>query len=381
MPNEKARFASRPFEIITALGLGFLIFVITSIALMCLWFFRAAADVQFEVKTEYVAFDLTNTWDWGFNTPLSLGRFYMENIDTEDLKARNSHFMTSISFDGRALEEKNIRLSELKIIPAASLTNDSSQKYLPCSIDVDSDGPALILSVIRARIEGRYELAGPSDMPPESVRFQTRINDEVPMTIRMEPSDAWAFIHLSVSKIHFEKQETFDKDKPVDTVSQITSGRLIILDTQKEVTLNWADSLWVRRIRENRRVTLEKSRDAIKVTFTGKADRVDAGPRGFEQNLRPRYLEKFQNSALPVGLFIGVFSLLWSILKYFWELKTKDSNKDSKNEQNSSHRLNCPVYGHFHGLPLQYPKPGGAPDTPRGTQGQYSNGRSQDSDK
>lgn len=374
MPNEKTRPASRSFEIITALGFGFLIFMITSIALIGSWFFRAAADLHFEVKTDYVAFDLADTWEWGLNTPLSLDRFYIENIDAEDLKARNSHLMTSIGFDGRALQEKSIRLSELKIIPAASLKNTPFQKNLPCSIDVDSNGPALILSVIRARIVGRYELAGPTDLPPESVRFQTRVNDEVPMTIRMKPSDAWAFIHLSVSKIHFDKQESFDQNKPIDTISQITSGRLTIIDSQKKVPLNWADSLWVRGIRENRRATLEKSREAMKVTFTGKAEWVDAGPKGFEEDLRPRYLEKFQNSALPAGLFIGVFSLLWSLFKYFWELKTKGS----KNEHNSSHHLNCPEYNHFHSVPLQYPKPGGAPDPLGGAQGQYGNGRGQD---
>ncbi|MCK5506930.1 MAG: hypothetical protein KAI50_00225 [Desulfobacterales bacterium] len=290
--------------------------------LIGLWYKRSSnANFYFEVITDYAVFDLSDRWTIPLYDPLPLKTLYIENIDKEAFKEKNP-FAVDIA---NKIEETKVYLSTLAICPDDQ-GEKTEQQSRNGTIELEADALSLNFFVKSACISGAYykpEIGGvdivhPTEgMPPETIRFKTRVSLSSPTRVTLSPDQQWIFYQMQIAKIQF------GKEMPPGSghfISRIKSGQLTVLGSKKVIDLGWADNLRIDQVTENRRMTIEKSLNGFKITFLGKAGILKAGPRGFEKDLRPRFLELCHNYA-PLGLFIWAFTFLWSVFGYLRALR------------------------------------------------------------
>lgn len=287
------------------------------------WYIRSPdANFYFEVITDYAVFDLSDRWTTPLEETLALKTLYIENINQKAFNEKNP-FAGDIE---NKIEETNVYLSTLAIGP-----DDQGEKteQQGGTIELEADASLLNFFVKGACISGAYnkpEIGGidivhPTEgMPPETIRFKTRVTLSSPTRVTLSPEQQWIFYQMQIAKIQF------GKEMPPGSghfISRIKSGQLTVLESKKAIDLGWADILRIDQVTENRRMTIEKSPNGFRITFLGKAGILKAGPRGFEEDLRPRLLELYNNYT-PLSLFIWAFSGLWSVFGYLRALRKEE---------------------------------------------------------
>jgi len=289
------------------------------------WYIRSpAANFYFEVITDYAVFDLSDRWTTPLDNPLPLKTLYIDNIDKKAFKKKNP-FAVDIA---NKIEETNVCLLTLAIGPDDQ-GKKAEQHGRNGTIELAADASLLDFFVKGACISGSYnkpEIGGvdivhPTEgMPPETIRFKTRVTLTSPTRVTLSPDQQWIFYQMQIAKIQF------GKEMPPGSghfISRIKSGQLTVLGSKKAIDLGWADILRIDQVAENRRMTIEKSPNGFKIAFLGKAGVLKAGPRGFEEDLRPRILELYHNYT-PLSLFIWAFTFLWSVFGYLRALRKKE---------------------------------------------------------
>ena len=145
---------------------------------------------------------------------------------------------------------------------------------------------------------------------PESIRFHTDNSSMVPTLIKIYPRGEWTFQDIYVQKLSFF-QERITEPGSVFFVSSINSGSISIHDVSLDETLHEGDRLILEGVEGRLRKVGHGSQ--IELVFDGTVETLLLGPKGFEKNLSPSYLE-YLYVRKPLAFFWGAVVFLWGLL-------------------------------------------------------------------
>jgi hypothetical protein len=307
-PNRLAAVLSqlrklKPGDLIIPLIIPMAIFIIITVA----WSIRIDALVKLEVVTDNVMLDLDGKWEVQLKTPLRLQSLYVDNIDINATKAAN---ILPIGVEPE-IDEANVYLQALKII-----NNGKAAK-----VELAANAYTLNMYVKEAHIAGKYNRprsgkggleVDDDNIPPETIHFKTRLSSSSENRIELCTDAVWLLCNLRIHKIAVIK-ETFKGSGVFESTAK--SGQLKVLNSGKTLQMGWGDTLSLEEIKETQRITIKKDPDGFRVSFLGKTGSIKAGPQGYEDDFRPRYLEYIYNNQ-PFALFMAAFGILWAVYNF-----------------------------------------------------------------
>ena len=145
---------------------------------------------------------------------------------------------------------------------------------------------------------------------PESIRFIAESRGMVPTLLKIYPQDEWTFQDIYVQTLSFFRENTSEPGS-VFFESAISSGKINIHDVSGHETLNEGDRLIVEGV-EGRLLKISHGSE-INLVFEGAVEKLLIGPKGFEKNLSPSFLE-YLYVRKPLAFFWGAVVFLWGVL-------------------------------------------------------------------
>jgi len=145
---------------------------------------------------------------------------------------------------------------------------------------------------------------------PESIRFIAKSNGMVPTLIKIYPEGEWTFQDIYVQQLNFFR-ERISEPGSIFFESAINKGNISIHDVSMNKTLHEGDWLMMRGV-EGRLLKIGHGSE-INLIFEGTVEKLLLGPKGFEKNLSPSYLEYFYVRK-PLAFFWGAVVFLWGLL-------------------------------------------------------------------
>lgn len=279
------------------------------VIIILLWIIPWGASVRLEVVSDHVILVLQDRWSLPLETPLKLDALYVDNID---ISASQKGGRLSVP-KGDQLEKRDIHLQMFNI-------EGGSGKI---EMELDASASELNTYIKRATVEGEFLKKSPQDkgrtgsmgnIPPDTHYFKTQWVDSVETRIELSTNQHWRLAKLPIQQLLVEKELPKGSGQ---FVPRVKSGRVQILNTGREFPLEWSDALRLVDIEECHRVFVEKDPEGLKISFLGKVDHIEAGPLGFQTDLRPRLLEVVYHNWPTEALFI--FAILWNVIN--WRLR------------------------------------------------------------
>jgi len=153
------------------------------------------------------------------------------------------------------------------------------------------------------------------EAPPglaEAVEFESTELDGsgAPFALRLDTEQDWRFAGLRVGAMGFRRELVPGSNRWRST---LLAGEGELLDVGRGFALRRGE--WLRLEGVEGLVELSREDGAMRLLFTGRADRIAAGPQGLEQNLTPSLLEVLSRSKTT--------ALLWGGLLFLWGLAWK----------------------------------------------------------
>jgi hypothetical protein len=148
---------------------------------------------------------------------------------------------------------------------------------------------------------------------PETISFKTAKTIADPVRLEFIPKGDWQARSLQVQEIDFSEEIT-----PGSGISEsaLISGKIALPQIKYSEDLRGGDSLIIKNIKKFRRLEISKGDKGIKVFFEGAVSKIFSGPKGFEKNLTPNWLEYlYHQERLTVfwGASVFLFGLLWKV--------------------------------------------------------------------
>jgi len=272
------------------------------------WFIRLDAVFKLEVIAGHVMLDLDGSWKKELRPPLALNSLYIDDIDITASRQAN---LLPIAFQPQ-IDEADVWLQSFNI------ANDGQE----VNLELEADDAALNVFVKNARLKGKYNKlkiqnsAGAKSIESESyeaVNFITTLNRSSPSRMKLGTDQKWFMDKMRIKRMFVQEE---DPERPGYFIPTVKSGEVHILNSGKKVALGWGDRLKVDGVIENLRMTIEKDPEGFKIAYMGKAGIIEAGPEGFQADLRPRFLEwVLYTSPFPIGL--TAFTVLWSVFCFY----------------------------------------------------------------
>lgn len=288
------------FKIIPLIAIGI------SILILLAWLIRQDAFIRLKVITDYVVVDLDESWTISLDLPLKLNSLYIDHIDVNASEKAN---LLPIVFS-HEIDDRNVFLQSLSI--------EGKSKAQDVIIEMEASGSTLNLFVKNATIRGVYNKPKVQsnkyakidyNEPPETINFVTDFAQSMEIRIEFGIDDGWIFDNMRFNSLVVQKESPKGSGQ---FISRVKSGRVQVLNSGKEHLIGWRDNLKIKGIIENQRITIEKNPDGFKISFLGKVSIIDAGPVGFNVDLRPRLLECVYHAPF-FTIFITLFPAMWGI--------------------------------------------------------------------
>ncbi len=148
---------------------------------------------------------------------------------------------------------------------------------------------------------------------PETISFKTGKTVADPVRIEFIPKGDWQIRSLQIREIDFSEEIT-----PGSGIFEpaLISGKITLPQTKYSEDLREGDSLIMKNIKKFRRLEISKGNKGIKVFFEGSVVKIFTGPKDFEKNLTPNWLEYlYHQERLTVfwGASVFLFGLLWKV--------------------------------------------------------------------
>jgi hypothetical protein len=271
--------------------------------ILVLWVFRWDATVRLEAITDHVILVLKESWRVPLEVPLKLDGLYLDQIDMAASQQGN-HLPVTM---GPQLDETDLHLQALKIVGGKG----------EIQLEMDATASELNIYVKRASVEGEFLRTSPDQqggsvskesLPPDTLFFKTRLTEAVETRMELCTSRHWRLAGLPIRMLLVEKESPKGSGQ---YLPRVKSGRVQILNAGRELPLEWSDTLRIGDIKECQRIVIEKDPQGLKIAFLGKTGPIEAGPLGFQSDLRPSILESLYHNR-PVAA-LAVFALLWQI--------------------------------------------------------------------
>ena len=149
---------------------------------------------------------------------------------------------------------------------------------------------------------------------PESIRFIAKSNGMVPTLIKLHPQENLTFQDIYVQELSFFSERTSEPGS-IFFESAINSGSIKLHDVSKNETLHEGDRLMIGGI-EGRLLSIGHGSE-LNLIYEGTVEKLLIGPKGYEKNLSPSYLEYFYVRK-PLAFFWGAVVFLWGLL---WRIR------------------------------------------------------------
>lgn len=149
---------------------------------------------------------------------------------------------------------------------------------------------------------------------PESIRFIAKSSGMVPTLIKLHPQEDWTFQDIYVQELSFFS-ERISEPGSIFFESAINSGSINLHDVSMKETLQEGDRLMIGGI-DGRLIKISHGSD-INLIYEGTVEQLLIGPKGYEKNLSPSYLEYFYVRK-PLAFFWGAVVFLWGLL---WRIR------------------------------------------------------------
>lgn len=148
---------------------------------------------------------------------------------------------------------------------------------------------------------------------PETIVFKTAKTVADPVRLEFIPKGDWQVRSLQIREIDFSQEMTPGSGM---SESALISGKITLPQTRYSEDLREGDSLILNNVKKFRRLEISKGDKGIKIFFEGTVSKIFSGPKGFEKNLTPNWLEYlYHQERLTVfwGASVFLFGLLWKV--------------------------------------------------------------------
>lgn len=226
---------------------------------------------------------LTLSEKWICNHRFIMDEIYLDNVEIDSQKESTSLYLSG----------KNITLSNLTIQNGAEIDISVNEKETDFYIKEGEISGIIYVrdakSIIETdsdRIERLYSLHDP-DTPSKSIRFQSKNVGTVPTRLHMVNGSDWRLQGIKTTRL-----ETVEEYPPStgNFESVIKHGTIKIMETGLEKKLSSSDFLKLKNLK-SRLIEVVNSDEGVHVFFEGQAGSVFTGPKDYQNNITPTYLE------------------------------------------------------------------------------------------
>jgi hypothetical protein len=279
-------------------------------------------EINVTMKTVSHSVGFTLSEKWSLPKPFTTGYLRIENFQA--LHAPE----LGISFDNESgsaeveIYGENIVMEKLELERKGIIELDSSSNRLTFSIKQTKIKGAFSLediSILETKGIKDVKIKGKKLEYPEYIEFSGTGESKVPTNIIFKINDfenekGWKLENMKTHRMTFLKEDISADGYP-SFISTIKEGEVKLYDVPVVEKIYKGDMVTMEHINLMR---LDISgKDDIKIFMKGKVKGLKIGPKGFEKNLAPSFLEYFYHHQ-RFGFFWGAVAFLWGIL---WGLK------------------------------------------------------------
>lgn len=291
------------------------------VLIVSLWFIPIrSTSISLEIITKTVTLALSN--DWTSNYDFISENIFINNIDILETSLQDpprgidpEHELITMNLQG----QKNMTLEDLRLIAGAEIevTARDDQlnlfvKHSPLSGNIYVTYGNLEIEMDDRTIKIPIQSEG-----PETITFRTMKTPADPVQFEITTDKNWKLYGLPVKNIGFAEE-----NPPGSGIFEfpVYSGELILHEIGFTNKLREADCVSIGKISKNRRLEISRVEQGMKIFFEGTVEGIVAGPKGFEKNLMPNWLEwvYHQHKKPAILIVVSVFGLLMNIHKTLW---------------------------------------------------------------
>jgi hypothetical protein len=262
------------------------------------------------VTANALMFELADNWEI---KNLTIGNITIDNLKKIQIVSYDIDRNVDASFELNFLGKRN------------SINTFEISKY--SQVFMSSDLNSLYFSIKNGNLNG--ELVTDSNAktnvldisPPiniftnwDIVKFGSANAIERPINIEIEDTTNRLFKDFKISSIHFTKEDALH---PGQFESSIISGKIKILDIDKDYLINECDNLKILKLK-CQKIILKKINGIFNIEIHGNASELYCGSERFEKNLSPtliEYIYKEQSFAFFWSVIVFVWGIIWSFKK------------------------------------------------------------------
>ncbi|MGD2186274.1 MAG: hypothetical protein PVI71_09105, partial [Desulfobacterales bacterium] len=301
-----------PFRVLT---LALFVVLIYLMIAGLLWYFRLPKiHVSFQVQSKAATFQLKKPWRPKKSYPVNKLRIERLNVVSApalEIEIENESDEAWLEVDG-----SNLVLGKLDFGQNGFLELNPKRERLEIFYRGNSLKGEVAISGLSA-VSAGHNLNRAENFQmnknfqiPESIRFIAKSRGMVPTLIKIYPKGEWTFQDIYVQKLSFFR-ESIPEPGSIFFESAISGGSISIHDVSVNETLHEGDRLMIEGV-EGRLLKIGHGSE-INLVFEGTVEKLLLGPKGFEKNLSPSFLE-YLYVRKPLAFFWGAVVFLWGVL-------------------------------------------------------------------
>jgi len=294
----KKRPDNRKLSIIIALASIFLIGIGLTVRL-------PKTNVSVDLISKSVTLKLKN--DWTIDNRFSTSQLNINNVKEIHGAGSNINIINEEPFN-IDVKGSNIIIDKFPLSANSEITIGLQNDVQ--SLTIKNDSLLTDIQIGKAAIninDGQLDTIVNYEVP-EIFNLQSFPSPAIPVTLTFTDTSSWSFNGMSLSEINFLEESPAGSGK---FSSSILSGKVKILETDQEFSLEKADWLHLTKL-QNRKIQLTKSGSLLRIHLEGQVSEVRSGSELFEKVLNPSIVEYLY--------FAKAFAFFWSCIVFMWSL-------------------------------------------------------------
>lgn len=278
-----------------------------------------STQIALEILATDISFTLTD--DWSSKQRFLPYSISINNVSMASMPGINYSISNSLKEreETIAIKGRKFSLNEISLVNGARTDLSASPKGLTFFIKNSTVKGEFFIEDAEVKIGTGNKPIALRFEPPETLSFET-INagsDPVRLELTFRDKNQWVIRGFKIKEVEFVTEYPIDSG---NFESAIISGKVFLPQTNRMEHLKRGDSLILDGVK-SRRVILSKEKNGMLVIYEGYVSGIFAGPRGFENNLMPTYLEFIYHQERLVFFWsavVFIWGMLWSIRNLFY---------------------------------------------------------------
>ncbi|MGD2087820.1 MAG: hypothetical protein PVH61_16700 [Candidatus Aminicenantes bacterium] len=281
---------------------------------------KSEINVSMKTVSSNIAFKLSERWS--LPAPVTTGNLRIENFQALHAPELGVTFEDNSGSAQLEVSGKNIVIEKLELESNGIIEFDAGSNLLTISIkNTTVKGTFSVENISLLSTTGIKDavIKGGKFQYPETIEFRGSGQSKVPINIifeieSIENGKDWHFDNMKTDRVNFLKEEV-SPGGDHSFISTIKQGKVKLYDVPGEEIIYKSDVVTMEHI-DLRHLQISGNND-IYLFFEGKVKNLKIGPKGFEKNLAPSWLEYFYHNR-RFGFFLSAVALFWSFL---WGIK------------------------------------------------------------